>query len=302
MTAQPENRSSTRAGIVTFAGAPNAGKSTLLNRIVGQKLAITSRKPQSTRDRVVGIRTTPDSQMIVFDTPGLMEPKYALQQAMRSTALVAVADADVIAYIADATAGTPPPFQEAARLDSPPSAPIILVLNKTDLLRRDQRSQLAAEFPEASLVSATTGDGVESLIERIAGQLPESPFLYPEDEISTQSVRFFVAELLRETVLEQLHDEIPYSVACGIEEFREGRPPVYIRAVIYVERDSQKKIIIGSKGARIREVGSAARKKIEAFIGESVYLDLWVKVAPNWRRSASALERFGYFIAKDNHA
>jgi GTPase len=297
-----DKNSPTCAGIVTVAGAPNAGKSTLLNRIVGQKLAITSRKPQSTRDRVVGIHTTPDAQMIVFDTPGLIEPKYALQQAMRSTALVAVADADVIAYIADATAGTPQSFEAAAGLSSSPRAPVVLALNKTDLLDDRARERLAAECPDAVLISATTGDGIQELIGRLTGNLPESPFLYPEDEVSTQSVRFFVAELVRETVLEQLHDEVPYSVACGVEEFREGRSPVYIRAVIYVERDSQKRIIIGSKGSRIREIGQAARKKVEAFIGESVYLDLWVKVLPNWRRSASALERFGYHLAKDKGA
>ncbi len=300
MTASTDNTVRTRAGIVTFAGAPNAGKSTLLNRIIGQKLAITSRKPQSTRDRVVGIRTTPDSQMIVFDTPGLMEPKYALQEAMRSTSLVALADADVIGYIVDPTRGTPKTLQEAAGLASPPKPPVILVINKIDLLKSDELEQLKGEFPDASFVSATTGEGVEELVARITERLPESPFLYPEDDISTQSVRFFVAELVRETVLEQLHDEIPYSVACGVEEFREDRSPVYIRTVIYVERDSQKAIIIGAKGARIREVGQVARKKIEAFVEQNVYLDLWVKVVPNWRRNTSALERFGYHIAKGN--
>lgn len=299
MTATADKDSVTRAGIVTVAGAPNAGKSTLLNRVVGQKLAITSRKPQSTRDRVVGIRTTPSAQMIVFDTPGLMEPKYALQQAMRSTALVAVADADVIAYIVDATGGEPVPFEHAAGLSKSPAAAIVLVLNKTDLLSASEKDRAAADHPDAALISAVTGDGVGELLNRLTQLLPESPFLYPEDDISTQSVRFFVAELVRETVLEQLHDEVPYSVACAVEEFREGGSPVYIRAVIYVERDSQKRIVIGSKGSRIREVGLSARKKIEAFIGESVYLDLWVKVAPNWRRSASALERFGYHIGKD---
>ena len=302
MSATAETKPTTRAGIVTVAGAPNAGKSTLLNRIVGQKLSITSRKPQSTRDRIVGIHTTPDAQMIVFDTPGLLEPRYALQQAMRSTALVAVADADVIAYIADATAGAPRPFATAAGLSAPPKAPVILVLNKMDLVDDRSRQRLAEQCPDALFISATTGEGVQSLVARLTESLPESPFLYPDDEISTQSVRFFAAELVRETVLEQLHDEVPYSVACGIEEFREGRSPVYIRAVVYVERESQKRIIIGSKGSRIREIGQAARKKIEAFIGETIYLDLWVKVVPNWRRSASALERFGYHIAKDKRA
>ena len=289
----------TRAGIVTVAGKPNAGKSTLLNRMIGQKLAITSQKPQSTRDRIVGIHTSGDVQMIVFDTPGLLEPKYELQQAMRSTALRALDEADVIVYLADAADGPPPPLHEAAGLSSPPRAKVIEVLNKSDLLSAPRRSDLEAARPDAIFISARTGDSVDALIKNIAGTLPESPFLYPDDDVSTQSVRFFVAEMIRETVLEQLHDEVPYSVAVGIEEFREGRSPWYIRAVVYVERDSQKRIIIGSKGTRIRELGQAARKKIETFVGESVYLDMWVKVLPNWRRSTSALERFGYHVGKD---
>jgi GTPase len=289
----------TRAGIVTVAGKPNAGKSTLLNRMIGQKLAITSQKPQSTRDRIVGIHTSGDVQMIVFDTPGLLEPKYELQQAMRSTALRALDEADVIVYLADAADGAPPPLHEAAGLSSPPRAKVIEVLNKSDLLSAPRRSDLEAARPDAIFISARTGDSVDALIQNIAGTLPESPFLYPDDDVSTQSVRFFVAEMIRETVLEQLHDEVPYSVAVGIEEFREGRSPWYIRAVVYVERDSQKRIIIGSKGTRIRELGQAARKKIETFVGESVYLDMWVKVLPNWRRSTSALERFGYHVGKD---
>jgi len=289
----------TRAGIVTVAGKPNAGKSTLLNRMIGQKLAITSQKPQSTRDRIVGIHTSGDVQMIVFDTPGLLEPKYELQQAMRSTALRALDEADVIVYLADAADGPPPPLHEAAGLSSPPRAKVIEVLNKSDLLSAPRRSDLEAARPDTIFISARTGDSVDALIQNIAGTLPESPFLYPDDDVSTQSVRFFVAEMIRETVLEQLHDEVPYSVAVGIEEFREGRSPWYIRAVVYVERDSQKRIIIGAKGTRIRELGQAARKKIETFVGESVYLDMWVKVLPNWRRSTSALERFGYHVGKD---
>jgi GTPase len=288
-----------KAGIVTVAGKPNAGKSTLLNRIVGQKLAITSSKPQSTRDRVVGIHTTVDMQMIVFDTPGLLEPKYALQEAMRSTAVRALEDADVIVYVADASNGPPEPLHDAASLPNAPSAPVIEALNKIDTLPPERREQLKVDRAESIQISALTGEGIDTLMARIAVALPESPFLYPEDDVSTQSVRFFVSEMIRETVLEQLHDEVPYSVAVGIEEFREGRTPLYIRAVIYVERDSQKRIIIGAKGARIREVGQAARKKIEAFTGESVYLDLWVKVLPNWRRSTSALERFGYHTATE---
>jgi GTP-binding protein Era len=289
----------TRAGIVTVAGAPNAGKSTLLNRLIGQKLAITSQKPQSTRDRVVGIRTADGVQMIVFDTPGLLEPKYELQEAMRSTALRALADADVIVYLIDASAGDPKELQEAAGLDRPPRGRVIEVLNKSDLLSASRRVELETSRPDAVFISARTGDSVDVLVHTIAAALPVSPFLYPDEDVSTQSVRFFVSELIRETVLEQLHDEVPYSVAVGIEEFREGRSPVYIRAVVYVERDSQKRIIIGAKGARIREIGQEARKKVESFIGERVYLDMWVKVLPNWRRSTSALERFGYHTGKE---
>ena len=285
-----------RAGIVTVVGKPNVGKSTLLNRIVGQKLSITSPKPQSTRDRIVGILTTADAQMVILDTPGLLDPKYPLQEAMRGTAVRALEEADVIIYLADATEGVPPSIVEAAKLTKAPNAPVIIALNKSDALPRSRRDELLANG-DATLVSALTGEGIPDLMERATQLLPESPFLYPEDEISTQPVRFFVAELVRETVLEQLHDEVPYAVAVQVEEYREGRSPLYIRAVIYVERDSQKAIIIGSKGAQIRKIGESARKKIETFVGEQVYLDLWVKVLANWRKNPGSLSRFGYQLA-----
>ena len=284
----------TRAGIVTVCGKPNAGKSTLLNRIVGQKLAITSPKPQSTRDRIVGIHSTADVQMIVLDTPGLLEPKYALQRSMKQTARQALADADVIIYVADATDGAPAPLEVAASLPAPPAAPVITAMNKVDLLDADRRAVLERLQPGAHFISAASGDGVDALLAAAAERLPESPFLYPADELSTQTTRFFVAELVRETALEQLEDEVPYSVACEVEEFREERNPVYIRAVLYVERDSQKRILIGAGGSRIREIGRTARTKVEELIGAPVYLDLWVKVLHNWRRNARALSRFGY--------
>src|SRR6478736_6751933 len=281
-----QRHSMSRAGIVTVVGKPNAGKSTLLNRIIGEKLAIVSEKPQSTRDRVVGIRTTDDVQMVVLDTPGLLNPRYELHRAMRVTALRALADADVIVYLADATERIPPPLLEAADLTSPPRAPVLVVLNKVDALR----------------AAARTGEGVEGLLTELADALPESPFLYPEDEISTASVRFFVAELVRETALEQLDEELPYSVACEVEEFREGQTPLYIRTVLYVERESQKRILIGAGGQRIREIGRIARGKVEKFVGANVYLDLWVKVLPNWRKSDRALRRFGYRLHDDPSA
>ncbi|MGH7627025.1 MAG: GTPase Era [Gemmatimonadaceae bacterium] len=290
----------TRSGIVTVVGRPNAGKSTLLNRIVGQKLSITSPKPQSTRDRVVGILSTADTQMIVTDTPGLLNPRYALQRAMQAAARRALEDADVIVYLADAVDGPPPPLEEAAGLDTALHAPVILALNKMDALKPDQRDALLKARPTALLLSARTGDGVDALLRHLTNALPESPFLYPAEDIATQPLRFFASECIRETALEQLDDEVPYSVACVIEEFREERRPVYIRAVMHVERDSQKRILIGHKGARIRDIGRAARVKIEELVGAAVYLDLWVKVLPNWRRDARTLRRLGYRLPEDS--
>ena len=284
-----------KTGIVTVVGKPNVGKSTLLNRIVGEKLSITSAKPQSTRNRVVGIRTAEDTQMVILDTPGLLNPRYALQESMKEAAIRALEDADVIVYLADAAEGTPPSLTEAAGLKHPPRAPVLTALNKADMLDPTSRATLAGD--DRFLVSARTGEGIPELMARGEEQLPESPFIYPEDEISTQPLRFFVAEMIRETTLEQLQDEVPYSVAVEVEEYREERSPLYIRAVIYVERDSQKAIIIGGKGAQIKRIGESARKKIEAFIDAKVYLDLWVKVVANWRKDPGSLSRFGYQLA-----
>ncbi len=291
-----------RAGIITVVGKPNAGKSTLLNRVMGEKLAIVSEKPQSTRDRVVGIHTAGDVQMIILDTPGLLNPRYELQRAMRGTALRALRDADVIVYLADATERVPPSLLNAAEIETLPKAPVWTVLNKLDAIRPVERAELAEALPDARFISAKTGEGVDALFRDLGAQLPESPFLYPEDEISTASVRFFVAELVRETALEQLDEEVPYSLACEVEEFREAQSPVYIRTVLYVERESQKRILIGSGGQRIHAIGRAARAKIEAFVGAGVYLDLWVKVLPNWRKSDSAIRRFGYRLHDDPSA
>lgn len=291
-----------RAGIVTVVGKPNVGKSTLLNRIIGQKLSITSSKAQSTRDRIVGIHSEDDVQMVILDTPGLLEPRYELQRAMRATALRALEDADVILYLVDAHDPAAPRLEQAASLERPPAAPVLTALNKVDTLSATEREELARRSDDAGHfpISATSGEGVAMLLERVAALLPESPFLYPEDEIGTQSLRFFAAELIRETVLEQLEEEVPYSVACEIEEFREERRPIYIRAVVYVERSTQKQILIGRKGERVREIGRASRLKIEELVGAPVYLDLWVKVLPNWRRNVKALRRFGYKPPEDS--
>jgi GTP-binding protein Era len=289
-----------RSGIVTLAGRPNAGKSTLLNRLVGQKLAITSPKPQSTRARVTGILTRGDTQIVLADTPGLLDPRYALQQAMRATALAALHDADVVLYLRDAASGDREPLEVAAALRTPLRAPVVSVFTKCDLLSPHDRVRLAAAAPDAVMVSARTGAGIDALLERVTAALPEGPFLYDPDDLSSQNLRFFVAELVRECALEQLDDEVPYAIACDVEEFREDRNPVYIRAVLFVERASQKRIVIGHGGSRIRDIGRAARLKIEALLETPVYLDLWVKVLANWRRDPAALRRLGYFVPEDS--
>jgi GTP-binding protein Era len=290
----------TRTGIVAIAGLPNAGKSTLLNRLVGQTLAITSPKPQSTRDRVTGILTRGDSQIVFADLPGLLEPRYALQHAMRATALRGINDADVILYVVDAAVQRVVPLTEAATLERQPSAPIVIALNKIDLVSDDARRSLRHVVPEAILTSAITGEGLTTLEDALRALLPEAPFLYHPEDLSAQPLRYFAAELIRQASLEQLEQEVPYSVACTIEEFREDRNPIYIRAVLFVERASQKRILIGERGSRIREIGRAARLRIEALVESPVYLDLWVKVLHNWRRDANALRRLGYDVPEDS--
>lgn len=283
-----------RFGIVALAGKPNAGKSTLLNRLVGEKLAITSPKPQSTRDRITGIVTFDDTQIILVDTPGLMEPNVALQHVMRGTALQALRDADVILHLIDSGDPRPRPLEQVTQL--PVNAPVLVARTKADQLNAQQRARLEAESSEQVLLSALTGEGIDTLRSRLRDLLPEGPHLFPEDDVSTQHLRFFAAELIRETTLEQLSEEVPHAIACAIEEFREDRTPVYIRAIIYVERDSQKRIVIGQDGSRVREIGRAARLKIEDLLSTPVYLDLWVKVLPNWRRDHAALRRLGYVL------
>jgi len=309
----------TRAGIVTVAGKPNAGKSTLLNRLVGERLAITSPKAQSTRHRVVGLRTEDDTQMVVLDTPGLLDPKDLLHKAMRGAAVGALRDADVIVYVVDASAishralddavnrasaatSEPipsdtlpwPPLHVAAALEHPPRSPVLVVLNKADILTPERREQLARLAPHALLLSALDGHGIDALVTQITERLPESPYLYPADEVSTQPMRFFCAEFVREVAMEQLGDELPHALACEVEEYREGTTPLYIRAVLHVERESQKRIVIGAGGQQIKKLGREARVRIEQFVGAPVYLDLWVKVLPNWRKKRGAVARLGY--------
>ena len=283
----------TRCGVVALAGRPNVGKSTLLNALVGEHLAIVSPKPQSTRLPVVGLLTRGDAQFIFTDSPGLLEPEYELHEAMRASALRAIRDAEVIAYLHPLGEFPAPPLEQVAKLGGPPRAPVVTVYTKADLAASS--TDLYRPLPTSTVaVSALTGAGLETLLDALQAQLPESPFHYNPDEVATQPMRFFAAEFVREAAFDVLYEELPYSVAVEIDEFREGRSPVYIRAVVYVERASQKGIVIGDGGRTIKALGQAARAKIEALLGAKVFLELHAKVLPKWRRQQSALKRLGY--------
>jgi len=295
----------TRAGYVALVGVPNAGKSTLLNALTGERLSIVTPRAQTTRERVIGIYTDEEAQIVFVDTPGLLEPRYLLQRSMLEAALSALEEADVVLLLLDATrpAETLPSGDALDGLHRRESA-LFIAVNKVDVAPAAAVEELVdwarREFGrEAYVISAAEGRGVFELRDRLKAALPNSPFLYPEDEIAVQPVRFFVSELIRETIFEEYHEEVPYSTAVRIEEYREASRPVYIRAVVFVERESQKAILIGKGGAGIRRLGQRSREKIEAFIGEPVYLDLWVKAMPGWRKKRSALLHLGYPVPKE---
>lgn len=289
-----------RAGFVALVGLPNVGKSTLLNELVGARLSIVTPKAQTTRQRLLGLYTDEAHQAAFIDTPGLLEPRYRLQEAMREEAAGALEDADVLVYVADL--GYEPSLEGARSFRPPPETPALLCLNKADRADRAGRERLRAEFdadPSWAAVLATvatTGEGVEELRAAVLERLPPSPALYPPDELSTAPVRFFVAELVRETCFEVLAQEVPYAVAVRVDEFKdrgEGNR-LYIAATLFVERNSQKGIVIGEKGARIREIGTASRRKIQTFLERPVYLDLRVKVLANWRKRDDRLRMLGF--------
>jgi len=275
---------------VVLAGLPNVGKSSLLNVLVGERLAIVSPKAQSTRVPVVGVLTRGDDQFIFTDPPGLLTPSYQLQERMREAALRAIADAEVIAHLHPLPDAPAPPFVAAAGLSVAPNAPVVTVYTKADLVPPERRPSSVAGIA----VSSATGEGIDGLLDALAERLPGGPFHYPADELATQPLRFFVSEYVREAAFEVLEEELPYSVACEIEEFRETETPTYIRATVYVERDSQKGIVIGHQGQTIKAIGQAARARIEGLMGSAVYLDLNVKVLGNWRRQEGLLRRLGY--------
>lgn len=287
-----------RCGYVAICGPPNAGKSTLLNALLDERLAIVTPKPQTTRRRTLGILTRPGVQAIFVDTPGILEPRYELQGAMMRQVEQSIGDADLLLYVVDVRRPQIAPGVQAAAARKP----LIVALNKADLLARPEESlpaidRLRQETPHAAfhVISALRSGGLAPLLAEIAGRLPRGPALYPPDQLTEHPERFFVAELIREAAFGRFRDEVPYSIEVELEEFREqAGQKDFIEAVVWVETDSQKGILIG-KGARaIRELGHQARQAIEAFLGREVFLQLRVKVQPHWRRDARALRRFGY--------
>ncbi|MFQ5678005.1 MAG: GTPase Era [Gemmatimonadota bacterium] len=298
-SAAPDHGPDHRAGFVALVGLPNVGKSTLLNRLVSTRLGIVTPKAQTTRRRVTGIYTDDAHQAVYFDTPGILSPRYLLQGAMQEEICSALRDADLLVYVVDA--GFPPSLEGARGFRPPAGTPALLCVNKTDRVPAGRARELRREFEAASwtqvlCTAAVAGHGVPELQGAILGRLPRSPPLYPKDEISTQPVRFFAAEFIRETCFERLGEEVPYCVAVRIDEFRERAPerPIYIAATLFVEKRSQKGIVVGAGGRKIREIGTAGRGKIEQFLGRGVYLELRVKVLANWRRRPGALRMLGF--------
>jgi GTP-binding protein Era len=283
---------STRCGHIALAGAPNVGKSTLMNTLLGTHLAIVSPKPQATRMPVVGVHTEGDTQYVFHDLPGLLDPAYLMQHRMVAAALDALGRADVVLHLHPAPDAPAPPLERLAHLERPLTAPVLPVYTKADLIHPAARSRLEADGGIA--VATDDPASLLRLLARIREHLPEREFQFDPDDIGTQPVRFFVVEYLREAAFGLLSDELPYAFTAEVEEFREAERPMYIRVTLFVERESQKGMVIGKGGQTIKALGAHARARLEELTGAPIYLDLWVKVLPKWRRSAAALARFGF--------
>ncbi|MFN3307011.1 MAG: GTPase Era [Candidatus Kapaibacteriota bacterium] len=292
-------------GYVTLVGAPNVGKSTLLNALVGVKLSIVSPKPQTTRKRVVGVRIEGNYQVIFLDTPGIIDPKYELHKLMMQYVDYAIVEADIIGFMIDVVTHKNPKEIITNALEEKLKStgkPLILVLNKIDLLENtkmvlpiiDSYAKIEL-FKEYVPISAAKLAGIDELLKVLVQYLPKGEFLYDEEILSTQNDRFFVAELIREKLFKMYREEIPYSIEVQIVEFLERQKGKwYINAEIIVEKETQKPIILGAGGSRIKKLGEVARKDIEAHLGQQVYLELFVKVRKNWRNNKSILKFFGY--------
>jgi len=292
-----------RSGFVVVVGRPNVGKSTLVNQLLGHKVAIVSPRPQTTRTRILGILTREDAQVIFIDTPGLHRPQHKLGEVMVATAANTIPDADVVLFVADVSAM---PGEEdrmiAATIRERTHRPVILALNKMDRLPADRVQAHSEAYWELipdhvgwMTTIATAGVNLDKLLTLMVEHLPEGPRYYPDDQLTDQTEREIAAELIREQVLRLARQEVPHAVAVVVEEFKEREnDAVYIAANIFVERDSQKGIIIGKGGQMLRNIGTAARQEIERMVGGRVYLDLWVKVNKNWRQDPQQVRRMGY--------
>ena len=289
-----------KAGFVNIVGNPNVGKSTLMNDLVGERISIITSKAQTTRHRIMGIVNAPDYQIVFSDTPGVLNPKYKLQESMLAFSQGALTDADILIYVTDVVED---PEKNADFLASvaKEKIPVILVINKIDLVKNQKQLEELVEkwhkiLPNAEILptSALEHFNVDILSRRIVELLPEHAPYFGKDALTDKPARFFVTEIIREKILTNYDKEVPYSVEAIVEKFEEKENSIHIMAVIYVERESQKGIIIGHQGASLKRVGSEARKDIEAFFGKRVYLELFVKVEPNWRNRENKLRQFGY--------
>jgi len=305
-----------KAGFVNIVGNPNVGKSTLMNQLVGERISIATFKAQTTRHRIMGIVNTDDMQIVFSDTPGVLKPNYKLQESMLAFSESALADADVLLYVTDVVEN-PEKNMDFLEKVQKMSIPVILLVNKIDSLTSNpsikgegnlkscgsSQSQLAAIvekwhslLPKAEIlpISAKNKFGVDMLLKRIKELLPDSPPYFAKDQLTDKPARFFVSEIIREKILLYYDKEIPYSVEVRVERFKEGEKSIHINAVIYVERDSQKGIIIGHQGVALKKVSTESRKALEKFFGKSVYLETFVKVDKDWRSSDRELDAFGY--------
>lgn len=289
-----------KAGFVNIVGNPNVGKSTLMNDLVGERISIITSKAQTTRHRIMGIVNTPDYQIVFSDTPGVLKPKYKLQQSMLDFSEGALTDADVLVYVTDVVEDPEKNSDFLAKV-AKEKVPVLLVINKIDLLKgQTQLNDIVARWqallPNAEIfpTSAKEHFNVSNLMQRIVELLPVSPPFFGKDALTDKPARFFVTEIIREKILLNYDKEVPYSTEVIVEKFDEKDGAIHIMAVIYVERDSQKGILIGKGGSMLKKVGTAARKDIETFFGKKVFLELFVKVEPNWRNRENKLRSFGY--------
>ncbi|MBP5798308.1 MAG: GTPase Era [Prevotella sp.] len=295
-----------KAGFVNIVGNPNVGKSTLMNQLVGERISIATFKAQTTRHRIMGIVNTPEMQIVFSDTPGVLKPNYKLQESMLAFSESALQDADVLLYVTDVVENPEKNMDFLAKVQKM-TIPVILLINKIDELTGEsgQTSQTRLTdivekwhglLPNAEIlpISAKNKFGVEMLLKRIQELLPESPAYFDKDQLTDKPARFFVSEIIREKILLYYDKEIPYSVEVAVERFKEDEKHIHINAIIYVERDSQKGIIIGHQGVALKKVSTEARKALEKFFGKPIYLEVFVKVDKDWRSSERELNHFGY--------